>query len=176
MHRRSAGQTILIALVCGWLTLLLVLPLGGIVRQVLHHGLPACFRSLAEPAALHAFSLTVWLTIGAVVINTVMGTIIAIVLVRQQFHGKLLLQGVIDLPFAVSPVVAGFMFVVLFGPRGWIGSLFASHDIRLIYAFPGMLIATLFVTFPFVIREVVPVLEEFGRDQEEAAAVLGASP
>jgi sulfate transport system permease protein len=99
---------------------------------------------------------------------------LAIVFARYNFKGKLLLESLIDLPFAVSPVVAGFMFIILFGPGGWIGSWFESVDIKIIYALPGMIIATLFVTLPFVVREILPILREFGREQEEAAATLGA--
>jgi sulfate transport system permease protein len=107
--------------------------------------------------------------------NTLIGVILALVLVKQNFKGKFFFEGLVDLPFAVSPVVAGFMFIILFGPRGWIGNWFDAHQIKIIYAFPGMLIATLFVTLPFVCREVIPVLKEFGLNQEEAAYVLGAS-
>ena len=119
--------------------------------------------------------MTLIITFIAVTINTVVGTILAIVLSRHEFKGKLLLESLIDLPFAVSPVVAGVMFIILFGPEGWIGSWFESMNIKIIYALPGMIIATLFVTLPFVVREVTPVLREFGRDQEECAAILGAS-
>ncbi|MCK7534322.1 MAG: hypothetical protein MZV63_26555 [Marinilabiliales bacterium] len=119
--------------------------------------------------------LTFWLTLGSVVINTVFGTMLSFILVRHSFRGKVFLEGIIDLPFAVSPVIAGFMFIILFGPRGWIGSgWFDAQNIKIIYAFPGMLLATLFVTFPFVVREIGSV-REYGIDQEEAAYVLGAS-
>ena len=94
---------------------------------------------------------------------------------KDKFFGKLLLEGTIDLPFAVSPVVAGFMLIILYGPKGWLGGFFSAHGIKIIYAFPGMMLATLFVTLPFVIREVVPVLKEFGVQQEESAYVLGAT-
>ena len=173
--RKKPVEMILITMVICWISLLILMPLYGIVKEVFHSGLTACFSSLNEPAAIHAFNLTLWLTIGSVTVNTVFGIILALVLVRQEFKGKLGLNGLIDLPFAVSPVVAGFMFITLFGPYGWIGSLFEARDIKIIYAFPGMMIATLFVTLPFVVREVVPVLREFGVDQEEAAFVLGAS-
>jgi len=175
LSRRSRSELALIAAVVAWMGLLVLLPIYGIAKEVVRYGVSSCLASLAQPDARHAFLLTFWLTLGAVVVNTVLGIILALVLVRQEFRGKLLLDGLIDLPFAVSPVVAGFMFITLFGPRGWIGSFFDARGIQIIYAFPGMLIATLFVTFPFVVREVVPVLREFGRDQEEAAFVLGAS-
>lgn len=173
--QRSRTELLLVAAVVTWMGLLVLFPIYGIFKEVLHYGVSTCFASLNQPDARHAFLLTFWLTLGAVTVNTVLGIILALVLVRQKFRGKLLLDGLIDLPFAVSPVVAGFMFIALFGPHGWIGSLFEARGIKILYAFPGMLIATLFVTFPFVVREVVPVLREFGRDQEEAAFVLGAS-
>ena len=94
---------------------------------------------------------------------------------QQDFRGKLFLEGLLDLPFAVSPVVAGFMFIILFGPKGWLGNWFHAYNIKIIYALPGMIIATLFVTLPFVAREVIPVLSEYGLEQEEAAYILGAS-
>jgi len=175
LGQRSRTELVLIGAVVAWMGLLVLLPIYGIVKEVVHYGVSTCLASLLEPAARHAFLLTFWLTLGAVTVNTVLGIVLALVLVRQEFRGKLLLDGLIDLPFAVSPVVAGFMFITLFGPHGWIGSLFEARDIKILYAFPGMLIATLFVTFPFVVREVVPVLREFGRDQDEAAFVLGAT-
>ena len=168
-------ESLLTGMVVAWIGMLIIMPIGGILKEVLGHGLPACLSGLLEPQAMRSFALTLWLTIGAVIINTVCGLVIAVVLVRQEFTGKLLLDGVIDLPFAVSPVVAGFMFITLFGPDGWIGSLFDARGVKIIYAFPGMMIVTLFVTFPFVVREVVPVLKEFGVEQEESAYVLGAS-
>lgn len=99
----------------------------------------------------------------------------AIVFARQNFKGKLFLESILDLPFAISPIVAGFMFVVLFGPNGWIGKWFESVDIKIVYALPGMMIATIFVTIPFAAREILPLLREFGKEEEEAAATLGAS-
>lgn len=171
----SPGNRMLTALVLGWIGLLVLLPVYGVMREVARSGIPILADLARDPAAVRAFLLTFWLTLGAVVANTLFGTMLSFVLVRHRFRGKLLLEGMIDLPFAVSPVIAGFMFILLLGPRGLLGSWFDAHNIKIIYAFPGMLLATLFVTFPFVVREVVPVLREFGIDQEEAAMVLGAS-
>jgi len=158
-----------------WFGLLVLLPLLGIFRETIKTGPQIFLNSLGAPGSRHAFYLTLLITVVAVVLNTVFGTILAIVLSTQKFKGKILLEGMIDLPFAVSPVVAGLMFIILYGPNGWLGSLFSAAGIKIIYALPGMIIATLFVTLPFVVREILPVLNEFGREQEEAAVVLGAS-
>ena len=169
------AKHVLTGLVIAWISLLILLPIGCIINKVFADGLFTCLAGLLEPSARHSFVLTFWLTLGAVILNTFFGLVIALVLVRQEFKGKLLLEGLIDLPFAVSPIVAGFMLITLFGNQGWLGSFFDERGIKIIYAFPGMMLATLFVTFPFVIREVVPVLREYGMEQEEAAYVLGAT-
>ena len=173
--RVRVGKWILLSSVLLWFFLIILIPLIEIIRQTFSQGLEAIKSSLATPASAHAFWLTLVITTLAVVINTFFGTILAVVLARQNFKGKLALESLVDLPFAVSPIVAGFMFIILFGPKGWIGSWFSSMNIKIIYAFPGMLIATLFVTLPFVTREVLPVMREFGPEQEESAAILGAS-
>ena len=172
---KNLGKWILISTVLLWFLFLIMVPLLGIIREAFSHGIGIVKASLISPESIHAFWLTLFITTGTVIINTILGTILAIVLAKQKFRGKLLLESLIDLPFAVSPVVAGFMFIILFGPQGWIGSWFSSINIKIIYAVPGMLIATLFVTLPFVTREVLPVLREFGPEQEEAASILGAS-
>ncbi|MCJ7580891.1 MAG: sulfate ABC transporter permease subunit [Candidatus Aminicenantes bacterium] len=174
-NRRHLGERVLLCLVLFWFFLLILIPLFGIVKETFSQGLAAVKTSLATPASLHAFWLTILLTTSAVILNTLFGTILAVVLARQNFKGKLALESLLDLPFAVSPVVAGFMLIILFGSKGWIGSWFSSMNIKIIYAFPGMLMATLFVTLPFVAREILPVLREFGPEQEEAASTLGAS-
>lgn len=177
IHRKTPqfGKMILMVLVVGWFLLIIIVPLYGIIREALKNGLDLFFSSLTTPAAKHSFFITFLITISTIIINTIFGIILAIVLVKHRFHGKLFFEGLVDLPFAVSPVVAGFMLIILFGPNGWIGQWFENRSIQIIYAFPGMLIATLFVTLPFVAREVIPVLKEFGLEQEEAAFVLGAS-
>ncbi len=173
--RGSAGRWLLLAVVLLWFSLLILFPIYGIILETVRNGLAIFVSFLSSSASLHAFWLTLWITLAAVVTNTILGTILALVFARQKFKGKLLLESLIDLPFAVSPVVAGFMFIILFGPQGWIGGWFEAANIKVIYALPGMLIATLFVTLPFVAREILPVLREFGREQEEAAATLGAN-
>ena len=173
--KKKTAEVALVTVVIVWVCMLILMPLYGIVKEACTSGLFSGLISITRPDALHSFYLTLMLTVGAVVVNTFFGIVLAIVLVRQEFKGKLALNGLIDLPFAVSPIVAGFMFITLYGPYGWIGSLFEAQGVKIIYAFPGMMIATLFVTFPFVVREVVPVLREYGVEQEEAAFVLGAT-
>jgi sulfate transport system permease protein len=168
-------EKILIGIVLVWFTVLVLFPLGAMVRGVLEEGVVESLRTLAAPAARHAFWLTLGITVVSVAVNTFFGVILALVLARQRFAGKLLLNGVVDLPFSLSPVVAGFMFIILFGPNGWLGKWFEEGGIRVIFALPGMILATIFVTVPFVAREVVPVLQESGTEQEDAARTLGAN-
>lgn len=173
--RQNVGRWILTGFALSWFAVLILFPLWGIFKETVKSGLSTFVTSLSTPASMHSFMLTLIITTIAVVINTVIGTIMAVVFARQNFKGKLFMESLLDLPFAVSPVVAGVMFIMLFGPNGWIGSWFDSMNIKIIYALPGMVIATLFVTLPFVAREILPILREFGREQEEAAATLGAS-
>ena len=174
-RRREIARYLLISFSLLWFFVLILFPLLGIIQETAKNGLSVFVESLTSPSALHSFWLTLVVTLAAVVINTVLGTVMAIVFAQQNFKGKLFLESLLDLPFAVSPVVAGFMLILLFGRNGWIGSWFESVNIKIIYALPGMIIATLFVTLPFTAREILPVLREFGREQEEAAATLGAS-
>ena len=172
---RRIGKNLLIIFVILWFFCLILLPLIGIIREAFRDGWQVFWTKLISKEAIHSFYLTFWITLTSVILNTFFGIILAITLVKQKFRGKLFFEGLVDLPFAVSPVVAGFMFILLFGPKGWVGNWFESGGIKIVYAFPGMLIATLFVTLPFVAREIIPVLKEFGLQQEEAAYVLGAS-
>ncbi len=174
-QQRRLGKNILVAAVVIWFFFMILMPVFGIIREAFREGLDVFIAALTAPESIHSFVLTLWITMATVVINTVFGIILAITLVKQRFRGKLFVEGIVDLPFAVSPVVAGFMFILLFGPRGWLGSWFEAGGIKIVYALPGMLIATLFVTLPFVAREIIPVLKEFGLQQEESAYVLGAS-
>jgi len=175
ISRETMGRWLLVGAVLLWFSLLVLFPLWGIVEETVKKGVTIFISNINTPSSLHAFWLTLVITLFAVVLNTILGTILAVVFARQTFKGKLFMESLIDLPFAVSPVVAGLMFIILFGPNGWIGSWFNAMNIKIIYALPGMMIATLFVTLPFVVREILPVLREFGREQEEAAATLGAS-
>lgn len=171
----SLGRRLLIGVVLGWFGLLILVPAGALVRRVLAGGWRPFAEALAEPEIHRAFGLSIGIAAVSTLINTVFGVAFALVLVRQRFRGRSLADGLVDLPFAISPVVAGLMLIALFGPEGWIGRGLEAMGIRVIYALPGMVLATTFVTLPFVLREVVPVLREAGSDQEEAAYTLGAS-
>lgn len=173
-HRRALGRWVLTGAVLGWFALLILVPTFAIAREAFKDGVRPLFESLARPEVVHAFQLTAITTAVATIVNTIFGLAFAVVLTRQRFRGKALIDGLVDLPFAVSPVVAGLMLVVLYGPNGWLGRPLQSVGVQVAYAIPGMVLACIFVTLPFVVREVVPVLREFGVDQEEVAYTLGA--
>ncbi|AVH24728.1 sulfate ABC transporter permease subunit CysW [Nocardia cyriacigeorgica] len=158
----------------GYLFILLVLPLGVILYRTFGDGIGAFLDSISTPAAISAFNLSMIIVAIVVPVNVVFGIITALALVRGRFPGRSLVQGIVDLPFAVSPVVVGVALIMLWGAGGWFGGL-ESAGFRVIFGLPGMVIATIFVTLPFVVREVEPVLHEIGDDQEQAAATLGAS-
>jgi sulfate transport system permease protein len=168
------GRRLLIGAVVGWFALLILVPAGALVRGAFEGGPGAFAAALSAPDAWRAFGLTLGITLLATLVNTIVGLALAIVLVRQRFWGRTLADGLVDLPFAVSPIIAGLMLVVLYGPQGWVGRWLEPLGVRVVYRWPGMLLATTFVTLPFVVREVVPVLREFGVDQEEVAYTLGA--
>lgn len=168
------GRRLLTAAVLGWFALLILVPTLALVRGAFSGGLAPFWQALSSPDALRAFRLTVGITLVATALNTVFGLAFAVVLVRHRFWGKTLADGLVDLPFAVSPIIAGLMLVILYGPQGWIGRWLESAGVRVVYAWPGMALATAFVTLPFVVREVVPVLREFGVEQEEVSYTLGA--
>lgn len=172
---RPWGRYALTAGTLGWFALLIMLPVAALLFEAFQQGPVSFLKGLQGEAAGHAFLLTLLTTILAVMINTLMGLLLAILLVRYKFPGKTLFDGIVDLPFAVSPVVAGFMFIALFGPQGILGNWFEAAGVKIVFALPGIVIATLFVTLPFVTREVVPVLREMGREPEEVAYTLGAS-
>ncbi|MBF6439785.1 sulfate ABC transporter permease subunit CysW [Nocardia cyriacigeorgica] len=157
-----------------YLFILLVLPLGVILYRTFGDGIGPFLDSISTPAAISAFNLSMIIVAIVVPVNVVFGVITAIALVRGRFPGRSLVQGIVDLPFAVSPVVVGVALIMLWGAGGWFGGL-DSAGFRVIFGLPGMIIATIFVTLPFVVREVEPVLHEIGDDQEQAAATLGAS-
>jgi sulfate transport system permease protein len=154
----------------GYLGALLLAPVGLVFYRTFEHGLGAVWDSITTPAAISAFWLTVEVAFIAVVLNTVFGVIAALTLARGTFRGKWLLDALIDLPFAVSPVVIGLALVLVYGREGWIELPF-----QVIFSLPGIVLATIFVSLPFVVREVTPVLREIGDEQEQAAATLGAS-
>ena len=173
-RRSMLGRRLLTGAVLAWVGMLILVPTFALVRGALAGGLGVFWRALAAPDAQQAFRLTLGITLVATVINTVFGVGFAVVLVRQKFWGKTLADGLVDLPFAVSPIIAGLMLVILYGPQGWFGGWLEQAGVRVVYAWPGMALATAFVTIPFVVREVVPVLREFGIEQEEVAYTLGA--
>jgi sulfate/thiosulfate transport system permease protein len=154
----------------GYLALLLVVPVGMVFFRTFEDGVGAAIDAVTTPEAQHAFWMTLMMVLIAVPLNTVFGVGVAVALVRGRFRGKGLLSAIVDLPFAVSPVVVGLALVLVYGSSGW----FASEAI--IFSWPGMALATIFISLPFVAREVAPVLREVGTEQEEAARTLGASP
>lgn len=158
----------------GYLLVLLMVPLAMIFYRTFEHGFVAFWEQVTTPASISAISLSLTILAIVVPLNVVFGVVTALALARGSFRGKRIVETIVDLPFAVSPVVVGVSLVLLWGVDGWFGGL-ADHGIRIIFSLPGMVLATLFVTLPFVVREVEPVLREIGDEQEEAAATLGAS-
>jgi sulfate/thiosulfate transport system permease protein len=158
-----------------YLALLLLLPLGVVFWRTFEHGVGTAWSFMTTPAAVSAFWLSVLIAAIAVPLNTIFGVGCALVLARSKTRGRAILDALIDLPFVVSPVIVGLALLLVYGQGGWFGSLFINNGIRIIYAVPGMVIATVFVSLPFVVREVAPVLMAVGDDQEQAAATLGAS-
>jgi sulfate transport system permease protein len=158
-----------------YLALILFIPALNVFVQAFSKGVSPFFKNLTEPAFLNAVKLTLIIAVVAVPINTVFGLCVAWVIARKRFPGRALVISILDIPFSVSPVVAGLMIVLLYGRNGWFGSFLEANNIKIIFALPGMILATAFITLPFVAREVIPVLEELGSDQEEAAKTLGAN-
>jgi len=157
-------------LVLGYLAVLLLVPVGLVFYRTFEHGLAPVWRSITTPAAVHAFWLTIEIALIAVPLNTVFGVITALTLARRRFRGKAVVDAAISLPFALSPVVIGLALLLVYGRGGWV-----TLPFQVIFSLPGMVLATVFVSLPFVVREVVPVLREVGDEQEQAAATLGAS-
>ncbi len=159
----------------GFTLLFVAVPLAVVFAEAFSHGVGAYVAAIADPAALAALRLTLQVAAIAVVANTVFGVAASWCIARFRFPGRAILITLIDLPFAVSPVIAGLVFVLLFGARGAFGSWLADHHLKVIFATPGLVLATVFVTFPFVARELIPLMEAQGGEEEEAAIVLGAS-
>jgi sulfate transport system permease protein len=159
----------------GYLALLLGAPVAMIFYRTFEHGLAPVWNAITAPNAMHAFWLSIEIVAIAVPLNTVFGIGMALLLERGRFRGKALLGVLIDLPFAISPVVVGLALVLVYGKTGWFGDWLAAHGIQVIFSVPGMVIATAVVSLPFVARETMPVLRELGTDSEQAAATLGAS-
>ncbi len=168
-------RRILIGFAMGYLTIVILVPMACIFQGALAQGIGSAIKALIEPDVLEAFQLTIGLTVGAVVVNAVLGTVVAWVLVRQSFNGKSVLNGMIDLPFVVSPVIAGYMVILLFGRQGWFAPIVQALGFQVAFALPGMLLVTIFVSLPFTVREIMPVLRQIGVESEQAAYTLGAS-
>ncbi|MCF8205738.1 MAG: sulfate ABC transporter permease subunit CysW [Methylotenera sp.] len=165
----------LLALGLGFFAIFLLLPLVAVFTEALRKGWAMYFAALADEETMSAIRLTLTAAIIAVPLNLVFGVTAAWLIAKHEFRGKQLLITLIDLPFSVSPVVAGLMYVLIFGAQGWLGPWLQEHDIKIIFAVPGIVLATIFVTFPFVARELIPLMQAQGKDEEEAATVLGAS-
>jgi len=164
---RSVAIVYLLAVLLG--------PLAMVFYRAFENGLQPLWQSLTDPNTIHAFELTLEITAIAVPINTVFGVVCALTIVRQRFPGAGIVNAIVDLPLALSPVVVGLMLFLLYGRTGWFGTWFSDHGIQILFATPAMVIATIFVSLPFVAREVVPTLREIGDEQEQAAHTLGAS-
>ena len=165
----------LIGIALAFVLLFLVLPLAAVFTEALRKGWGAYVEALREPDAWSAIRLTLLTAAIAVPLNLVFGVAAAWCIAKYEFKGKAFLTTLVDLPFSVSPVVAGLMYVLLFGANGWIGPWLQEHDIKIIFAVPGIVLATVFVTFPFIARELIPLMEAQGTEEEQAATVLGAS-
>jgi sulfate transport system permease protein len=172
-HRQRYG---LRGIALFYLAALLVVPVAIIFYKTFEDGIGPPLEAITSADGLHAFWLTIVCVGVSVPLNTVFGVLTALVLVRHRFRGRALLNSVIDLPFAISPVVIGLALILIYGQDGWLGSTLEELGVQVIFSVPGMVLATIFVSLPFVVREVMPVLQEIGTDQEQAAQTLGASP
>jgi sulfate/thiosulfate transport system permease protein len=165
----------LIAIALSFITLFICVPLGLVFIQAFSKGIEAYWSALSQADTVAAIKLTLLVALATVPLNTVFGVAAAWAITRFEFKGKSLLTTLIDLPFSVSPVISGLIFVLLFGAQGWFGDWLMEHDIKIIFAVPGIILATLFITFPFVARQLIPLMQEMGNQEEEAALSLGAS-
>jgi sulfate transport system permease protein len=170
-----ASRLALRVVALGYLAVLLVVPVGLVFYRTFENGLGAVYDSITTPAAISAFVLTLEVAVIAVPLNAIFGVLAALALVRGRFRGKRLFDALIDLPFAVSPIVVGLALLLVFGRNGWFGGWLVDNGIQIIFSVPGIVLATIFVSLPFVAREVAPVLREIGDEQEQAAATLGAN-
>ncbi|RJG05525.1 sulfate ABC transporter permease subunit CysW [Noviherbaspirillum cavernae] len=168
-------RTLLIGVALAFLTLFLFIPLIAVFTEALKKGWDAYVVAIVEPDAVAAIKLTLLVAVIAVPLNLVFGVAAAWSIAKFEFRGKNLLLTLIDLPFSVSPVISGLIYVLLFGAQGWFGPWLREHDIKILFAVPGIVLATIFVTFPFVARELIPLMQAQGNEEEEAALVLGAS-
>ena len=165
----------LISIALGFMFLFLVLPLAAVFTEALRKGLGAYLEALKEPDAWSAIRLTLFTAAIAVPLNLVFGVAAAWCIAKYEFRGKAFLTTLVDLPFSVSPVVAGLIYVLMFGAHGWFGPWLQANDIKIVFAVPGIVLATVFVTFPFIARELIPLMQAQGTEEEQAAMVLGAT-
>jgi sulfate transport system permease protein len=170
------ARVLLLTVSFGFLGLLLLAPLGAILTQALAKGVGAWFESFADPDTIASIKLTLFTAAVVVPANTLFGIAAAWAIARFEFRGKSLLVTLIDLPFAVSPVIAGLVLVFLFGTQGWFGAWLMERDVQIIFAVPGIVLATIFISFPYVARELIPLMQQQGSDEEVAALSLGARP
>ncbi len=182
VRRAQSGTTeaawvrwVLLTLALGFMFLFLVLPLAAVFTEALRKGFDAYLQAFQEPDAWAAIRLTLITAAIAVPLNLVFGVSAAWAVAKYEFRGKAFLTTLVDLPFSVSPVVAGLIYVLMFGAQGWFGPWLAAHDIKIVFAVPGIVLATVFVTFPFIARELIPLMQAQGTEEEQAAIVLGAT-
>lgn len=168
-------RRLLIGLVVGYVAVLILAPVGALIFGAFAEGFGAILPALLQPEVITAFGRTLGIALLVVAIHTTFGTVVAWVFVRHRFPGRQFLNGLVDMPFAISAVVVGYMLLLLFGRNGLLAPVLQALNLQVAFALPGMILATLFVTLPFMIRELIPILEEFGIQQEQAAATLGAS-
>jgi sulfate transport system permease protein len=175
-QRRSRLKWPLRVMALGYVALLIVLPVGTVFFRAFEHGFGAAWSAVTSPDALHALQLTVLVVAVAVTLNTVFGVGVSLILARHRFPGAWLLDALVDIPLAISPVIIGLSLLLVYGKAGWFGNWLAAHGIEIIFSIPGIIMASAAVSLPYVVREVLPVLQEIGDEQEQAAATLGAKP
>ena len=175
LREPPAAKALLIGLAVAYVALMLLLPLGAVLVEAFKKGVGAWSEAITQPDAIASLRLTLIVAAIAVPLNTIFGLAAAWAIAKFDFRGKAALVAFIELPFSVSPVVSGLVFVLLFGAQGWFGAWLDAHDIRIIFALPGLVLATVFVTLPFVARQLVPLMIAQGRSDEEAALTLGAT-
>lgn len=173
-NSRNVVKYLLIGVCALFLLLMLVLPLIVIVANALRDGWPAYREAVLDKYTVKALRLTLLATVIAVAVNTIFGIFASYLLSKFYFKGRQILATIIDIPFSISPVIAGLIFILTFGNVGWMGDFLKAHNIKIVFAVPGVILATIFVTFPFVFRELFPIMNAQGKDEEEAAALMGA--
>ncbi len=176
-HKENEGRGIryvLIGICAQFLFVMLILPLIVVITNALRDGWEAYREAVFDEYTVKALQLTLLATVAAVAVNTIFGLVASFLLSKFYFRGRRVLAALIDIPFSISPVIAGLVFILTFGNIGWMGDFLKVHDIKIVFAVPGVILATIFVTFPFVFRELFPVMNAQGTDEEEAAALMGA--